>query len=89
MEQAIPDSLFFDSHLHAFNLSHPSISAFLRRFLREFLRSHAKWRHIPLLAVVVAGGLAMMLLWIVFLPYTWCRFFAGRFASSSRDSSPG
>ncbi len=42
------EKTFYDAHLHAFNLSHPSFSGFVRRLLRElpqgFLTRRRLWR---------------------------------------------
>ena len=61
------EKVFFDVHMHAFNLSHPSISSFARRFLRDSLRSLRTPKRIPLLALLVALGLLIVLAWILFL----------------------
>lgn len=56
---------FFDIHMHAFNLSHPSIAAFVRRTLREFVRglwSPSRW---PQIAGVVLVAVLFAALWTV------------------------
>ncbi len=63
----------YDIHLHAFNLSHPSLSAFARRSLREIPKDLVKPRQLlqfrlPLvLLLIVAIGLLGVLLAIVWL----------------------
>ena len=65
---------FFDIHMHAFNLSHPSIAAFVRRTLREFARglwSPSRW---PQIAAMVLVALVFAALWtalalVSFFPY--------------------
>ena len=56
---------FFDIHMHAFNLSHPSIAAFVRRTLRELahgLWSPSRW---PQIAGVVLVVTLFVALWAV------------------------
>jgi len=54
----------YDIHLHAFNLSHPSLSAFARRSLRELGRSLVKPRQLvrltPLLVLLLAVALGVL-----------------------------
>lgn len=61
------EKIFFDSHMHAFNLSHPSISAFVRRFVREAFRSLATLRRIPLFMAMLVLGLVLGLAWFAFV----------------------
>jgi len=52
----------YDVHLHAFNLSHPSLSTFARRALRELAAELFRPRHLPiaLLVLVLAAGLILL-----------------------------
>lgn len=61
------DKVFFDVHMHAFNLSHPSISSFAGRLLRDSLRGLRTPKRIPLLVLLLALGLLITLTWILFL----------------------
>jgi len=69
------EKLFFDSHMHAFNLSHPSFSAFVRRFAREAFHSLATRFRIPLCIARLVGLVAMPLLCLVF-GLAWFAFVA-------------
>jgi len=61
------DKIFFDAHMHAFNLSHPSISSFAKRFVRDTLRSLRTLRRIPVLATLIALGVLILLVWTLFV----------------------
>lgn len=57
---------FYDVHIHAFNLSHPSFTAFLFRVAREVMRRFAKWRHVPRTAAIIGLSLVAAKLWLLF-----------------------
>ena len=59
------EQTFYDSHMHAFNLSHPSISVFVRRSLRELRRSLFRRRHLWRLAPFVLLVLCLSVLFIL------------------------
>ena len=56
---------FYDVHMHAFNLSHPSLLAFLRRSLRELWKSCLKWRQLVRYLVVFLFGVFLLILLVV------------------------
>lgn len=58
---------FFDMHLHAFNLSHPSFSVFVRRLLRELPQGLLSWRRLWRLPAVILVGLMLLALWMAFV----------------------
>lgn len=50
------ERIFFDAHMHAFNLSHPNIGAFIRRFLKKIFYR-----------IVIAALIALNIIGIIFL----------------------
>lgn len=56
-------TVFYDIHMHAFNLSHPSLSAFVRRALRETMAKLLKPKHWHRGAAITGLGLVLLLLW--------------------------
>jgi len=61
------EKLFFDSHMHAFNLSHPSFSALVRRLAPEVFRSFARPYRILALAAIPLLCLVFGLAWFAFV----------------------
>ena len=55
---------FYDIHMHAFNLSHPSLSVFVRRALRETMAKLLKPRHWHRGLAIIGLGLVLLLLWV-------------------------
>ncbi len=62
---------FFDVHLHAFNLNHPSFSGFVRRLLRELPRGFLTRRRLWRLPVAILVGLALLALGLALLLVCW------------------
>ncbi len=62
VEASVDDKTVYDIHLHAFNLSHPSMTAFARRSLRELAKSLLRPRQLPRLLLILALGLVAILL---------------------------
>ena len=54
---------FYDIHMHAFNLSHPSLSTFVRRALRETMAKLLKPKHWHRGVAIAGLGLVLVLLW--------------------------
>jgi predicted TIM-barrel fold metal-dependent hydrolase len=61
----------YDIHLHAFNLSHPSLMAFVRRSVRELAKGLLRPRRIPLGLLVLASALGLVLLSVLLLLVCW------------------
>jgi hypothetical protein len=57
---------FYDIHMHAFNLSHPSAGAFLRRIAREVARKLVRCRHLKEAWAIVGLSVILGILWIAF-----------------------
>jgi len=55
---------FYDIHMHAFNLRHPSLSVFVRRALRETMAKLLKPRHWHRGAAIIGLGLVLLLFWV-------------------------
>lgn len=55
---------FYDIHMHAFNLRHPSLSVFVRRALRETMAKLLKPRHWHRSVAIIGLGLVLVLLWV-------------------------
>lgn len=61
------EKTLYDVHLHAFNLSHPSFSAFVRRLLRELPQGLFNRRRLWRLPVAILVGLVLLVLGLVLL----------------------
>ncbi len=61
----------YDIHLHAFNLSHPSLMVFVRRSLRELAKGLLVPRRIPLGFLVVVLVVVLILLSALLLLFYW------------------
>jgi len=59
--------IFYDIHMHAFNLRHPSLSVFVRRALRETMAKLLKPRHWHRGVAIIGLGLVLLLLWVGYL----------------------
>jgi hypothetical protein len=57
---------FYDIHMHAFNLSHPAASAFLRRIMREVGRNLIRLRHLGRTSIIIGLSLVLAVLWAGF-----------------------
>jgi predicted TIM-barrel fold metal-dependent hydrolase len=61
----------YDVHLHAFNLSHPSLMAFVRRSVRELSKGLLRPRRLPLGLLVFVLFLGLILLSTLLLLVYW------------------
>jgi hypothetical protein len=78
------EKAFYDIHMHAFNLSHPSLLAFARRSVKDLAGSFFGLRQIPrpflvIVLVLPLGVLAIVLFLVTLVPFLgrWVRALSG------------